>query len=492
MNRFTRIALIVSISLSCGLMVTCQNKRTSEDAIVARAGDRIIDWNELHRSFQLQPKWGKGLTYKQAYLNQLNFLIDQKLFAQAAISEDLDKETEILGYIEFIRKKEMIKELYRQQVASKVEISEKEYQNAYLNMKKKIKFNYIYTPSLTSAQNYKSRLGHSDFSSIILLDLNHDVKGTSPDFTFGDLAPELEQVVFNMKAGEVSGPIAVAGGYMVVQVIDGSVDIFLSQWDLVQKKNKIRKVIFDRKAAGLANKFVKELMRNKDLQLNPDVFYALSAEFSRIVENKVSENPIPVFISNEEIKSARKHLNEMMDEVLITYADGQMTVREFLTELWNMPADLRPRVKMGEQLKNAIGVIVRNKYLAKRAEKLGLRRSSEVIRQTRIQADEILARTWLAEKRNHLSSDRQEIENFKTTSAFQHLQAKIENPLSNEQIADLILDFKLAQLKLQVSDSLKAAYHVNLDTIALYKQIPEPQKVIDYDPAKFVVRELFY
>lgn len=104
---------------------------------VASAGERSIDWRLLQRSFQLDARWQRGQTREAAYRLQLGYLIDQKLLAQEALANGALQDPALAGYLEAIQEKEMIKELYRREVASRVEISEETYRQAYRYSKRK-------------------------------------------------------------------------------------------------------------------------------------------------------------------------------------------------------------------------------------------------------------------------------------------------------------------------------------------------------------------
>jgi hypothetical protein len=480
MNKNIIKCLIIISLISSGQLFNCERERpTKQGDIIATIGARKIDRKHLQRSFELSPKWGKGLTYKQAYQNQLDFLIDEKLFAQAALNKGLQNDPQISAHIDFIQKKEMIKELYRQQVSSKIQISESEYKAAYLKMKKKVQFNYFFSPSPDHVEMYRKSLDTYSFDEVILLDPENDFKGTSPMFSFGDMQQELEEVVFDLAEGEISIPIEVADGYMVVQLIDGSIDKFASERDYAEMKSKIEKIIFERKVRKAANIYVKELMLDKELTLNPPVFYVLSDQLSNIIQDKMSETPVPIFVDDQEINTARKSVSEIIDEVLITYRDGEMTVRDFLDELMKMPADLRPNVKMAIQLKNAIGIIIRNEYLAKQAIEMGLSNHPNVIYETTIQTDEILSKLWLRQ----IYNQQQKLQNESTL--FHEL---LNNKLKSEEALSRL---HFEELRKYASDSLQKIYPVTLDTTLYYSVMKHPEDTIRFDPVKIVVRELF-
>ncbi|NIV73032.1 MAG: hypothetical protein GWN44_10300, partial [Calditrichae bacterium] len=200
---------------------SCSDTREPGETIIATVGDCTIGWRLLWRSYHLDPKWGRGITHRQAYHNQLNYLIEQKLFAREAIANGLDKDKSIAGLLNAITEKEMIKELYRQKVASRVEISEAEYQTAYQRSKKKVQFEFVSTPNRANARAYQEQLAATPLEDIHLRSPSTEQKGTSPMFSYGDMTPELEEVVFDMQLGEVSSPLKIDRRYMVIKLIDG-------------------------------------------------------------------------------------------------------------------------------------------------------------------------------------------------------------------------------------------------------------------------------
>ncbi len=238
MNNLKKFIIFFSLFL---ILPQCEKNSTIKDTVVAYAGVRTIDWKLLHRSFELNPQWKKGLTRQQAYLRQLDYLINEKLFAQAAIADRFQQDSLLAGYLKFIQEKELVKELYRQQVASRVEISEQEYQEAYQKIKRKVKFEYIYTPSLSQAEQYAEEFKAKTVDEIHLLDPAQDMKGMVPFIAYGELRPELEERVFALTPGEVSAPLAIDNGYMVIKVIDGQIDLLCLSWIMRRKRTKFRK-----------------------------------------------------------------------------------------------------------------------------------------------------------------------------------------------------------------------------------------------------------
>ncbi len=489
-HRFLEILAIIALLFS--LNPGCSRPQEPREEVIATVGDRSIDWRLLRRSFQLEPKWGRGLTQREAYQNQLDFLIEQKLFAREAIANGLDKDKSIAGLLTAIKGKEMIKELYRQEVASGVKISEEDYRTAYRRSKKRVQFEFVYTPQAERAAIYLAQLKTTPLENIQLASPLDEQKGVSPMFSYGDMASELEEVVFDMQSGEVSKPIKIDNGYMVVKLIDGEADKFMSEMDFAESKSKIRKVIFERRARKISDEYIYKMLRDQEVKINPPAFHALTEQFSQIINNKSSDQPFPIYVSNSELQTTQANLQDMSGEVLVTFKDGQFTVEEFLRKLWDTPAPMRPQVNMAPQLKKAIAVTVRNHYLAQEAYRQGLDKSPEVRYEAEAQCDEVLARYYIKKLREKLTVTDAEVQEFKHKGNFETVNKRFGGKLDEDAVRGLILDYKLTRQRIIAADSLRAVYAVRVDTALFEARIPEPDKIIREKPAGFAYRERFY
>jgi len=488
------ICLKILPVLSVLLLVNgCAQKSKPPEDCVARVGDRVITSRHLKQSFELNPKWGKGLTYREAYGNQLDYLISEKMFALDAHQQGMADDSILAGYLDFVGRKEMIKALYHEEVASKVEVSKDELENAYVRLKKQVRFAYIHTRDADRADHYAELLQRVDPDSIDLAESGEDVKGKTELLGFGEMHPEIEQFIFDMDPGEVHDPVWIDNGYMVIKLIDGEIDRFMSERDFAENRSKLEKVIIERKAAVVANGYIKDIMKDANVQLNPDVFFPVAELFfNHIRENSEGNGSIPVFLSDEEIGMIETDPSLYQNEVIVTFRDGQMTVGEILQQLADMPAGLRPRVKMAGELRDAIGVIVRNRFLARRAEELNLDRLPEVKEAIREQRDTILAEYWLSNQKGLIAITDEEIADFRQSSSFEEAAKRYGVEPSRDQIVDFITEYKMALVKLDATDRLKSTFPVAIDSALFKSSIPNQEQVIERDPIPFVTRELFF
>lgn len=493
MRRFRNIFVLVCGLLSLIAQACDRDAGSGETPMLATIADRVVTVKEFQQSFQIEPKWGVGLTRQEAMRNQLDYLIDVKLFALDAHREGLDQDEEVSRYLDFIAEKELNKALYHEVVENAIRISESEYEQGYLQLKKKVKLNYVFTRDRRRAKQFARQLARVSVDSLVLVPSLGEKKGTTGMLGFGEMMPEVEAFVFDMHPGAVHEPVPILGGYLVVQLANGSVEKFLSEMDFAQNKTRIRQVIYRRKAAPVANRFIKDLMLDKNLRLNPQVFSRLGDLFVQLEDGRRADQAtlIPVYLSDTAVRSVQSEAREIQDLVLANYEGGEITVKAFLSKLRQMPAGFRPRIRMRRQLKDAIGVQVRNAFLAREARRRGLDRRRDIRHEIRRQQDHALASFYLGRRRAAVAVSQQEIRGLRTNSGLGQAVQWVGRALSDEQIRNIIIDRKMMAFKLQRSDELKKVFSVKVDSSVFRSLMPNPNDIIDKDPIPFVTRELY-
>ena len=475
----------ILIAALCALALTGCMRKDPPKATVAVAGNRWIDTTELNRSYALQPQWKRGQTRLESYLTQVSELITQKLYAQEAEARGLDRDSLMLGYLGFLKQKEMIKGLYRREIREKVEIGEEEVRQMYERMKKKVSFSYVFARDSVRCAEYLGALKNKELpvpgDSTIRI-------GTKEDVTIGMVAPELEPAIFDAGLHDVRGPIRVGNGYIAVKITGGEKQVMLSENDLILERQKIERLIGDRKMEALSSHYVAGLMRDKDLRLNGPVFWGVADYFGRrVLEAHVDPQQMQtVYVTSDELKLLGADLKMTGNAIVATYRDGALTVGELLEALSNMPGSLRPRVRTPQNLKDAIGGIVRNRYLVNEAERRGLGNDSDVLHEYGLQRDEAIANAYYASRRAAIDVTPEEVAAFKKRS-----------PVSEEQVffkmnmSVLARDAKIASILKSELPALRTRYEIRCDTVRIRTMIPSPGEILREDPVRIFLRELF-
>jgi hypothetical protein len=456
--------------------------------VVARVGGTTIDVRELRRSYLLHPQWQRGQTQMQTYLVQLEALVAQKLYAREAERLGLDRDSLLAGAIAFLREKETIKALYRKDVGGKVAVGEAEARRVYGWMKKRVSIDYVFTADSLRARGYAVALRDTAAGGPVLLGDSTAVRGRMEDVRIGGVARELEQAVFTAGLHEVRGPLAVPGGFMSFRVTGGSQEKFLSENDFQAQRPRVEKFLRNRKADSLAAVYVSALMSDKDLRLVPGVFWAVAEHFAqRVREAQVDPMKMQsVFVTSDEIRLLAVDLRTLAGEAIATHREGALTVGEFLRRLGDMPGSLRPRVRTPQNLKDAIGVVVRNQYLLARAEAEGRATDPETLYEFGLQRDEALAGAYFARRRSALPVTPAEIEEFRKRSPVAAEQVFFT--LSMEALAR---DDKAERLLREELPALRERYGVSMDTARVRAAFHATDAPVQERPTRLYLREIF-
>lgn len=462
-------------------------KKERED-IVARLGDRSIGMNELNRSFALQPAWKRGQTEIGAHLTQLEDLTVQKLYAQEAEKLGLEGDSLLQAHLRFLKQKEMIKGLYRREVREKVRVDEGEARLLYEWSKRRIDYEYVFCRDSARCAEYGKELATRSVREMAFLRDSSVRVGRQEAVKVGDLPPALERLLFSSRSPDIRGPVRMPGGYAVVKVTGGTEEKFLSENEFILERQRFENLLTDRKADSLSSAYVVSLMRDKDLRLNAPVFLGVAEYFSRRVkESHIDPMKIQsVNVTTDELRLLDSDLSGMGNAVVATHREGSLTVGELVRVLETMPGSLRPRVRTPENLKAAIGLIVRNQYLLKEAERQGLERDPEVLYEYALQRDETLASAYYQRRRGEVTVAPEEVAAFTRRS-----------PVSEEQIffrlnmAALARDAKTDSLLRAELPRLKSHYSIRCDTVKLRSMLKTPDAVLTDEPVKMYVREIF-
>lgn len=479
-----RSLVVAVVGIAAWIQVSGCSRPPEDLRVVATVGDREIDFRHLKRSYELSPQWRKGMTQEEAHLRQLDFMVVNAMYAEEARREGLDRDTNLARHIEFLRDKELIKALYEREIRGSVQISDAEYADGYRWLKRTVTFAFVYSPDSARAAAYRRAMLADSLPAITMLDPVADVKGVKRGVKYGELAVELERPLFDGRPGDVAGPVAIREGYMVVKLLDGEVDRFMSEMDFALQKNKVSSVIGNRKADSLAREHISRLMRDKDLTLNPETFWSLAEVLDRRVRPAQADpfGLTPVNVTDGDLWRVEEDLGSLEDQVLATYRDGSMTAGDFIAAVGAMSPGLRPPLQSPQNLKDAVAIVVRNRYLAVEAREQGLDREPAVRRDFEDEVDAALARVWLLRQIRGIPVTQDDIEAFRQSGG---------RAPDEESQAEAIRRRKLGETIPGMLDSLRRRYTPDIDTTALLTMIPQPKERIGSDPTPFVVRELF-
>ncbi len=387
------------ILLSVLLLVGCEKSLDRDDPIVAVVGKSKITRMDFLLSYELtvHPQSNqKGLPAKKAHLD---YMIRKKLVALEGIRTGMAREEPLRSRIKWYEDKAVILRLFHHEVKDKVEISEDEVREAFVHLNEKIRVRHLSAQTLEEALHMRDQLSagvsfgelaRASFEDSLLAENGGDLGY----ITWGEMDEDFERAAFALHGGEVSQPVKTKWGYHIIKLEDRTRNILLTENEFLQRKSSIETIMRRRREGRVSNKYIKRFMLPKNVRIKGNIFAFLLSKGQEILGpgNRMIPLGFPV-LRDVEIGKIDLSIQDLAAEVLVEFGGGHWTLGEFVEKVKAMPPAERPRINNRNALKNKIGVMVRDEFLAKEGYRRGLQKSEKVINEVQWQLEELVYNT---------------------------------------------------------------------------------------------------
>ncbi len=368
---------ILGFFLIISFFARCSQPKLDENTVAIVNGEAIPK-SDLIYNLNFFPQYAPSKKGDALVKAHLNLLIDKKIFAQEGKKHGFDKTPHVDKVIAWVKRDEMLRALYAEQVRNKAQVSEEEIKVAFFQGLTSLHVHHIFVTTKQQAEQVRQALESGVPFEKIAAQTFHDstLRANGGDLgylTFSDMDEDFARAAFALKDGQISQPVHTKWGYHIIRVDDRRQMVFAGQHELNQMRSKIVRELKEKKEKKLAGQFVKNYMDKLDVKMVNASFNILASRIKQIV---VSANQmIPDYrpmLGGKEIELMSDGLNAHLDDVLITFKTGQWTIREFIDKLRQLPMTKRPRLDNPNMLRHDIGVMLRDEFLAKEARRRGL------------------------------------------------------------------------------------------------------------------------
>lgn len=391
-KHLPRIRLLLLLCIATSFW-HCEKKQAPTDWL-ARIGDRYVTVNEFLIRAELSPP--PAFRHVNGYADTrglLELLIGEKLLANEAEALGLHRDAAFQNWQRYTESVAIGKELYREEVQNKVEVRESEIDSALALAQKTWRITFFKSMRREDAERFlKIAAGKKSFELAM-----QDYFGAvvSPEtytsrFTFGDGDEKLENAVFSLPPGQTSGVVETSKGFFVVHLIEVQANGAASKSDDLDQRAAVRKILRARKADKRSARFVEIIMRAKKVVLKGKTFSILTKFLDQRIDfgRKTSvETMRPL----EEIdyRRAESDLSDHLDEPLITFSEGEWTVREILEKLRlrNLPFNHESPVAMRRALETDLQTLARDEFLAQEGYRRNLQKRNSVREEVQMWVD---------------------------------------------------------------------------------------------------------
>ena len=350
-----------------------------EDVVLARIGPEVITIQDFIRrsEYTIRPKYCRQDNYihKKVILNSL---IGEKLTSIEQEKQNIENSDENLDtYFKGRREQAMRQMFYAKEFHSKVTVPEKEVKKAFKVAGRKVKVQFLNLPD----KDLVNKIKNLD-SKEVPLDSIYNVLwgGNAPvrEITWFDRENDyIHNALFdeNIEKGNMLGPYETEDNTFILMKVLGWTDeikITESERELLWRDTNERLV--EKKAKKNYLSWVKDLMKNKQMNLNPDIFYEYAeaaADYFFKMDSIKKDMLNQVLWDDHEFDThtfnSDKDVNE--DDVILDYDGTTWTVGELNKQLSSHPLVFRKRKmkrsQFPQQLRLAIADLIRDIEITK-------------------------------------------------------------------------------------------------------------------------------
>jgi len=278
-------------SASLLILVLIAPEARSQNAILAKAGHWFITEDEFVRRFELTPGIDRqrksGLEEsKEAFLYSL---IAEKLLAQEAVAKGWEEDSSFQRAYDHVRSMIVRDELYREEVSSKVRISEPELIQGMAQALRQKTVAYLFLRDKAEADFLRQRIrSRRDLVSMVL-DSTMDALKDTATVIWGNADWFIEREVYRLKPGQVSPVLRARDGFYILTVIRDTASAYFTSLSTSALQSDVSSILRTRKEKARFDQFTDSFFRGKK-------GYAVAAVLKRLalaVKRSVDAVPSP-------------------------------------------------------------------------------------------------------------------------------------------------------------------------------------------------------
>jgi len=412
---------------------------------VAEIGKEKISSDEFKIRYELMPHpslLGRIEPTDSIKYKFLISLIAEKLWAQESENLRLDTTDLFINSIKPLEKLLVKDALYKQEVESKIKISNEELIKGDIKSRTKLLVSIINSKDSSEIFNIYSQL-QSGASFDSMFQAAGEQWTTTTQINFGDLEEEaIEDSIYKLKIGQYSKPIKNESGWFIFFLKEKTTS------DKNKLRNPVKEIIHERKAKEIGTPFLKKLLTGTKIEIDKKLFSSLVNIFVDVLTQKGNDKVNDkIYLSEIEMRKIMNSFSEdSLNAPFALFPKDPLTLKEFLYSLiaegfsvWNTDSK-----SVAQKLNSSAMSFIENEFLYRESVKRGLQKLPEVKKELKIWRENYLAQMLRNKFYDSISINDQEAYNYfsqmnNDTSSITQVNI-LEILTKNLDVIQLILD----------------------------------------------------
>lgn len=271
-----KIFLVAIISIF--IFSSCAKDGKQKEGYVAKIDSVTISKEDVNEQMKMLPEI--AIQYFQGPDGATKFvdeLVKKEMLYLEAKKRGLDKDKEFQKKLEEFKKITLINDLLDKEIEATPTITEDDIRGYYEKnqedfiINKQIRISHIFVKTEDDLNRIKERIDKGDDFAKIASEMSVDkasgkVGGDIGFIKKGELAQELEKMIFMMRKGQISSPVQVKEGYRIIKVTDIKGNVV--EFDKV--KGLIGQRLIAEKQKESFEKFMENIKKNYKIDMNKE------------------------------------------------------------------------------------------------------------------------------------------------------------------------------------------------------------------------------
>jgi len=368
--------------------------QSDEQKIVAKIGSEIITESEFIERYELTPQLSAGMIGGEESLKRevLYSIIAEKLWALEAESMGLDNSELIKSTYKAIEKMYVRDALYRQEILSKVKLSDEYLIEAFRRNSLSLDLNYIFSEDETEINNIFKQLGEGvEFYSIFLKRPESTLQETPYVVSYGQMDKNVEDILYNLKLGEFTRPIKAPNGWYIFRLLSTEQKVIENVQQAEEQQKFVLKVAEKTLTDSIYKDFYSKFFKDATAETNKELFLQLSDLVIDALNNRSEKEITPpgenIYLMPQDLYKIENDLgSELLNAEFIKLNGLPVTIDDFLQELSieKFYVDSLDNNHIKGRLNFAVKLFIEHELLSREGYKRGLQNLPEVQRYLKI------------------------------------------------------------------------------------------------------------
>jgi peptidyl-prolyl cis-trans isomerase C len=379
MKKGYRFSLLIVIACWVGFLSGCGK---SGEKTVATVGDYEITLKEFEDfTNQLRRPFPSAQDEFDEKRRILDTMIIKRLLVQEAYVKGIDQLEEIARVVLANKDKFLLDIMYQREVLDKTEVTEAEMKAFHNKLEYQFRASHVLVDSPDTAEMIVQRALDGESFEQLAYDYSKDPsaqrnRGDLGYFPYGSMVDEFQDAILQMEPGEISPPVKSQFGYHIIKLVDKQLNEGRDEYE--NMKPVIERQIGERKRQKLTAEFMERLQAEFAVAVDQATVDFVAHKREALYPPQIVETLPRSGFDIEQLDRSEREL------ILATWDGGQITLFEYLTQIEQMPLNLRPDL---EDLDSVATIIFRMKmqdFLVLEANRAGLENDPELKRKIRL------------------------------------------------------------------------------------------------------------